>query len=104
MRVENVFAVCSCVFVCGLSCVLFAQAAGVISGTVSDTSQAVVPNAAVKVTNADTGVVAWHGVTNDSGVYRAPELPAGRYNISVEMPGFKAASVNGVNLAVDQRA
>ena len=58
---------------------------GVISGTVTDATQAVVPNAAVTIVNADTGVVAWHGDTNESGLYRAPSLPAGRYNVSVQL-------------------
>ena len=50
---------------------------GVISGTVNDATQAVVPNATVTIVNADTGVIAWHGETNESGLYRAPSLPAG---------------------------
>lgn len=83
---------------------LVAQNSGVISGIVTDPSQAVVPNAAVTIVNADTGVTAWRGTSNESGVYRAPELRAGRYNVTVEMQGFKQAAVNGVNLALDQRA
>src|SRR5579872_5931534 len=77
---------------------------GVISGTVTDSSQAVVPSAKVTIVNADTGVTVWNGQTNDSGVYRAPEVPVGRYNISVEVQGFKRADLPGINLAVDQRA
>lgn len=82
----------------------FAQNTGVISGTVTDPSKAVVPNATVTIVNPDTGVTVWHGKTNGSGVYRAPSLGAGRYTIAVEAPGFKRASVTDVNLAVDQRA
>ncbi len=77
---------------------------GVISGTVTDATQAVVPNAPVTVVNADTGVTQWHGATNESGVYRAPGLPVSRYNVSVQAQGFKRADVSGVNIAVDQRA
>src|SRR4051812_17617326 len=84
--------------------ILLAQNSGVISGTVTDSTQAVIPNAQVTIVNADTGVTVWRGVTNESGVYRAPQLRAGRYNVAVEMPSFKRADVNGVNLAVDQRA
>ena len=47
---------------------MFAQNAGVISGIVTDASQAVVPNANVAVANADTGVTMWRGTTNGSGV------------------------------------
>ena len=83
---------------------LFGQNTGVISGTVTDPSQAVVPNATVTIVNAETGVTVWHGQTNESGVYRAPALTVGRYNITVDMQGFKRASVDGINLAMDQRA
>src|SRR5690349_10449928 len=77
---------------------------GVISGTVTDSTQAVVPNAPVTVVNADTGVTQWRGATNESGVYRAPGLPVGRYNVSVQLQGFKRADISGVNIAIDQRA
>ena len=91
---------CLGIFACGLQ----AQNSGVISGTVSDASGAVVPNANVTITGADTHATVWRGVTNESGVYRAPEISAGRYNVRVESQGFKRADVNGINLAVDQRA
>jgi len=40
----------------------FAQnVTGVISGTVTDATQAIVPNAAVGIVNADTGVTVWRG-------------------------------------------
>src|SRR5436190_1206369 len=83
---------------------VFAQNNGVISGVVTDPTQAVVPNAAVTIVNADTDLTVWRGKTNESGVYRAPELRAGAYNVSVTMQGFKQAAINGINLAVDQRA
>ncbi|MBV9081784.1 MAG: TonB-dependent receptor [Acidobacteriaceae bacterium] len=76
----------------------------VISGTVTDPSKSPVPAAAVTIINADTGVMVWNGQTNDSGVYRAPNLPPGRYNVSVQAGGFKQQKVSAVQLAVDQRA
>jgi hypothetical protein len=77
---------------------------GMISGTVTDSSDAIVPNAAVSIVNADTGVTVWHGVTNESGLYRAPSLPVGRYNVIVALQGFKRVEVSGINLTVDQSA
>lgn len=83
---------------------LFGQNSSAISGTVTEPTQAVVPNASITIVNAEAGVTVWRGVTNESGVYRAPELRSGRYNVTVEMQGFKQAAVNGINLEVDQRA
>jgi Carboxypeptidase regulatory-like domain/TonB-dependent Receptor Plug Domain len=81
-----------------------AQNSGVISGTVTDTSGGVVAKANVTVTNADTKAVVWHGATNESGVYRVPQLGVGHYDIHVQLQGFKAADLQGIDLAVDQRA
>jgi outer membrane receptor protein involved in Fe transport len=77
---------------------------GTISGTVTDPSGAVVPGAAVTIVNEGTGVTVWRGVTNESGVYRAPSLPVGRHKVIVELSGFKREEVTGINLTVDERA
>ena len=90
---------------CFLAAIVFGQVlTGTISGTVTDSTEAVVPNAALTIINADTGVTVWRGVTNDSGVYRAPALPVGRYDVVVAMQGFKQADVSGISLTVDQHA
>jgi len=87
---------------CGLA---WAQGVtAVISGIISDPSKAPVEGATVTVTNADTGVIAWTGKTNSTGVYRAPDLPAGHYNITAAATGFKTEKVSAVQLTVDQRA
>lgn len=77
---------------------------GIISGTVTDPTKAPVAAAALTITNADTGVKAWTGKTNESGVYRAPDLPVGRYNLVVEAAGFKHVQISNFTLSVDQRA
>jgi hypothetical protein len=76
---------------------------GVISGTVT-WSAAAVSEANVTISNADSGVSAWIGKTNLAGVYRAPDLPAGRYNVLVTAAGFKRQQVAGIELSADQRA
>ncbi|MBI2955754.1 MAG: TonB-dependent receptor [Acidobacteria bacterium] len=69
---------------------LFAQTqatTGVIQGTVTDPTGAVVPGARVTVTNVGTGferAVA----TDDNGFYRAILLPLGTYKVAVEKEGF----------------
>jgi hypothetical protein len=58
-------------------------------GNVTDGTGAVVPNAAVTVTNTETQVVT-RGVTNQDGAYYIPFLPAGNYRLTVNAPGFKS--------------
>src|SRR4051794_12421062 len=60
-----------------------------ITGKVNDESGAAVPGATVVVTNAETNVNAWNGTSDASGVFHAPSLPVGRYNIAVSLSGFK---------------
>jgi Carboxypeptidase regulatory-like domain/TonB dependent receptor len=68
---------------------LFAQSdSAALSGTVTDPSGAVVADAAVQVTNADTNV-AQITRTNSVGLYSFPNLSPGRYRISVKNRGFK---------------
>lgn len=50
---------------------------GVLPGTVTDSTGAVVPGASVVVTNQSRNVVAWRGVTGETGSYLAPALPVG---------------------------
>ena len=75
---------------------------GIISGTVGGPNAAI-GGAIVTITNADSGITAWTGRTNAGGVYRAPDLPAGRYDVAVTGPGLKHEQVSGIELSADQR-
>jgi len=71
---------------CLLAGTVFGQVlTGVISGTITDPSGAIIPGAAVTIVNEGTGVTAWRGPTNESGIYRGPSLPVGRYKVIVEL-------------------
>lgn len=73
----------------GMSIIAFAQApTGIITGTVSDESGAVIPNATVVITNKATGA-ARTVTTNAEGLYSAPAMEVGEYEIRVEVQGFK---------------
>ncbi len=62
--------------------------AGEIRGVVTDSTGAAVPNAAVSLTNTETGVVT--KVTTDaSGVYDVPQLTPGSYTVAVGAASFK---------------
>jgi hypothetical protein len=68
---------------------------GTIRGTVTDPNGAVIPNAAVKVTDQTTGLS--RDVTTDAeGNYEVAALKAGNYKITVAAPGFKTAEVDAV--------
>jgi hypothetical protein len=76
---------------------------GSISGTVKDTSGAVVAGAKVQITNAATNVA--DQTTSDSmGLYAFPNLAPGTYTISVQQTGFASTTLTGVKLDVYQRA
>jgi hypothetical protein len=68
---------------------LFAQATfGGLTGTVTDSSSAVIPHIAITVTNQDTGITKT-AETNDHGDYEVTHLNAGTYSVSAEAPGFR---------------
>ncbi len=76
---------------------------GSIEGVVTDESGAVLPGVTVTVANLDTGdtrVV----VTSESGLYRAPLLPLGRYRVTAELQGFKKFEQTGINISAGQTA
>ena len=60
-----------------------------LSGTITDPSGAVIPSAQVAIRNTATGVV--RTVTsNADGVYVAPNLDPGDYDVTATAPGFNA--------------
>ncbi len=72
-----------------LAATLWAQApTGTIAGTVVDESGAVIPNAAVRLTNKATGAVR-NGVADARGEYSFPALQAGEYELRAEAKGFR---------------
>jgi hypothetical protein len=80
-------------------CQLFAQTnSGRISGTVIDSSGAVVAGASVVITNQGTALK-WKSVTNSSGFYVVTSLPVGGYSVQVEGAGFRKAQKTGLDLA-----
>ena len=82
---------------------LHAQASTGITGTVTDASGAVVPNAKVTITNNATQVVN-HSESNSAGTYNVPDLLPGTYTVQVESPGFQTSIHNGVLLEVGRNS
>ncbi|PYR85424.1 MAG: hypothetical protein DMG18_06150, partial [Acidobacteria bacterium] len=87
-----------CILVLSVSPAL-AQTDGSISGVIRDASGAVIPGAMVTVTNPATNQVR-SAISNEAGVYNFPVLQPGKYNIKVELPGFRTITQNDVELQV----
>jgi hypothetical protein len=83
--------------------IAFAQTGGQITGEVRDPSGALVPNAAVTVTNTGTNV-ARSTETNSAGLYSFPDLTPGMYDVKVVMAGFSAMVRTSIELQVQQTA
>jgi Carboxypeptidase regulatory-like domain/TonB-dependent Receptor Plug Domain len=82
---------------------LIAQTAatGALTGTVTDPSGGVVPNATVTATNLDTGQARTTKTASD-GVYKIGLLPPGNYKVRLEAAGFTAVEVPSVGINVTE--
>jgi hypothetical protein len=74
---------------------------GTITGTVRDSSGAVVPKAEVVLLEERTGFTRTVK-TNEDGVYLAASLPIGRYTVSAAPQGFKKTVNSGLDLHVNE--
>ena len=80
----------------------FAQGAGgTITGTITDKSGAVVPNASIEFTNQDTQAKSDLG-TSSTGNYTLPNVPVGTYEFSVTAMGFKKFVRPGIIVQVGE--
>lgn len=91
----------------GLICLLLATAVasgqiteGSISGAITDSSGAVIPNATVVVKNTQTGETR-ETTTSSIGFYRADFLRPGLYEVRASHAGFKTGVVTGIQVVVN---
>jgi hypothetical protein len=61
---------------------------GTITGTILDPASAVIPNAQVEARNTQTGAL-YRVASSATGNYTLSQLPAGNYEMTVTVPGFK---------------
>ena len=104
MRIQNPIAwVAILALLCGSAGSAFGQAAGAgtISGTVTDPQGGVVPEATITVHNVDTNVDRSIS-SNGAGIYAAPFLQPGRYEVNVSKSGFAKVVRKDVTLTVGQ--
>src|SRR5215210_3245360 len=77
------------------------EARGKITGTVVDSNNAAVPGAAVSVIDAARGTTVTL-TTNDGGLFQAPYLLPGTYQVLVEVSGFKKSIQDGVQVRINE--
>src|ERR1700759_3162812 len=87
----------------GPTVLLAQQTTATIVGTITDPSKAGVANAAVALTNNETGVRR-ETRTDGAGNYSVPFLVAGEYKISVVAAGFRPSEVPSVLIQLGQTA
>jgi hypothetical protein len=91
--------------ICCVSLFLFISAAfaqsdrGTITGTISDPAGAVIASAAIEARNVSTDAT-YQTVSSGTGNYSIPQLPAGTYDLTVTVPGFKKYVRQGLQVEV----
>ncbi|WP_263357844.1 TonB-dependent receptor [Acidicapsa ligni] len=89
------------IFCCQLP--LLAQVNGSITGTVRDSSDAVVPRAKVVVSNSEHGIRR-ETITNAAGDYLVQALGEGTYVVTVTAPNFEKYVASNIVIRVGQNA
>jgi hypothetical protein len=76
-----------------------AAGTGVISGTVTDNTRAMLPGVLVTVSGASV-MGSPSTTTSESGAYRIPSLPPGEYSVKFELTGFGTVIREGIRVGV----
>src|SRR6202453_1751330 len=76
-----------------------AQSTAAINGLVQDTSDALIPDAKVKLINTATGTES-NSTTNKRGSFVLPSVMPGHYTLQIEREGFDTTQLTGITLNV----
>lgn len=98
MKISRGGAIAALSLVLSTGALLAQSTLGTITGVVTDSSGAIVPNAVVAATNTATGVRV-QTVSSSTGNYVIPSLQVGPYEVSVAVSGFKSFARSGINLS-----
>ena len=79
------------------------QATALLTGTVKDSSGAVVSDAKVTLKNSDTNITRV-SKSDKNGDFLFTSIPIGSYEVSVERQGFKRSVRRGITLEINQNA
>jgi len=98
---KQVLLACALVLLASATSLQAQSATGQITGTVKDSTGAVVPGAAVTAISELTGARR-DATANKEGNYVFALLPVSVYSVTAELQGFRPAKRTGVRLNVDQ--
>src|SRR4051794_26660248 len=76
---------------------------GSFTGTVKDSSGAVIPHVRVIASATESGIT-WATESNEAGIYNLAALPPAAYRLTAQAQGFKRVSTNVLTLEVNQVA
>jgi Carboxypeptidase regulatory-like domain len=102
MRIKG----CTLFLICTVMCVLsgYSQVTtGTISGTVKDSTGAILPGVQVVVLNEDTGL-SRTVLSDETGHYSAPQLSLGNFRVSASLEGFQTEVRRGLVLTLGREA
>ena len=86
---------------CGQSVLAQLRIVGSISGTVQDSTGAVIPNAKVTLKDSTTGITK-DALTTERGTFLFADLASGLYEISVTASGFQTSIVSKISVSTSQ--
>jgi Carboxypeptidase regulatory-like domain/TonB-dependent Receptor Plug Domain len=96
---RRIFCCLSIVLLSGIK--MYAQGSGAISGTITDPSGAVVPNAEIVISETATGYTRTASA-NTEGIYVVPSLRPADFEVVVKAPGFSTVTENHIGLLANQ--
>ncbi|MBW8714179.1 MAG: carboxypeptidase regulatory-like domain-containing protein, partial [Acidobacteria bacterium] len=97
-RLMRVIAPLLCLATITSATMAYGQVTTALSGTVTDTSGAVLPGADI-VAKADETGTTFTAVTNDRGIFSIPAMPIGRYTVTISLQGFKTVALSDIRLS-----
>jgi Carboxypeptidase regulatory-like domain len=83
--------------------VLAQSGRGTLTGSVKDTTGAILPGASLDLKETNTGS-RYAAIASEEGLYTFPQLPPGSYILTVTSPQFESYSQNGITVYVGSTA
>lgn len=99
MKSFNLFTALLLLFILGTGLASAQSDRGTIRGTVTDPSDAVIPNARVVLTGVENGE-SREVTTGGEGIFVFPEIKAGLYRLAIEATGFSRTAVDNIKVDV----